>query len=207
MDTVPPAHQEARQFSHALPATHTERQMAGQSAKHHHTGEVWHLWHRSRNQFRWCGHVYRMSDTRIPKQLLYGQLPDAKRHAGGQRKRYKDQLRVFFKWCNLDHMKWETLAEDRSAWREECYNAVNGFEEQRVDAAATRVDGPVHHESACSVTNELTKPSLRFVASTTHSIHEVENECTSHIHLYTVFECSTEPPFTAMIQTNCFPNC
>ena len=91
-----------------------------------------------RNQLRWCGHVHRMSNTRIPKQLLYGQLPGAKRHAGGQRKRYKDQLRVNFKSCNIDHTKWETLAEDRSTWREECYNAINGFEEQRIITAKAR---------------------------------------------------------------------
>jgi len=91
-----------------------------------------------RHQFRWCGHVYRMPDTRIPKQLLYSQLPGTKRRAGGQHKRYKDQLRVNFKSCNLDHTKWETLAEDRSAWREECHNAVNGFEEQSIDAAKVR---------------------------------------------------------------------
>jgi len=90
MDTVPPAYQETRQFPHALPAPHTQRQMARQNAKHH------------------------------------------------QRKRYKDQLRVNFKSCNLDHTKWETLAEDRSAWREECHNAVNGSEEQRIDAAKVR---------------------------------------------------------------------
>jgi len=91
-----------------------------------------------RNHVRWCGHVYRMPDTRIPKQLLYGQLPGAKHHAGGQRKRYKDQLHVNFKSCNLDYTKWETLAKDRSAWRKECYNAVNRFEENRIDAAKAR---------------------------------------------------------------------
>jgi len=51
---------------------------------------------------------------------------------------YKDQLHVNFKTCNLDHTKLKTLAEDRSAWREECYNAVSGFEEQCVDAAKAR---------------------------------------------------------------------
>ena len=57
-----------------------------------------------------------MSDTGILKRLLYGQLPDAKRHAGEQSKRYKDQLRTNFESCN--HTKWQTLAIDRSIWRE-----------------------------------------------------------------------------------------
>ena len=140
MDTVPPAYQETRQFPHALPALHTQRQMAGQSAKHHHAGEVWHLSHRSH-------------PTPTPVSIVRSCLPHARqeyrnscytancqvnRHAGGQHKRYKDQLHVNFKSCNLDHMKWETLAEDRSAWREECHNAVNAFEEQRINAAKVR---------------------------------------------------------------------
>jgi len=132
-------------------------------------------------------------DTRTPKQLLYGQLPDAKHHAGGQRKRNKDQLHVNFKSCNLDHTMWQTLAEDRCAWKEECNDAVNRFEEpQCIDAAkvhhagrkdhchsacltfiihtpATHVDGPVHL-AARSVTNE-TIAEIRRVNDSFHPWH------------------------------------
>ena len=89
-------------------------------------------------QFRWCGHVTCMSDERIPKRLLYDQLPDAKHHPGSQRKRYKDQLRVSLKVCVIDRRKWKELATDRSDWRELCYNAVNQFEERRIDCAKNR---------------------------------------------------------------------
>ena len=47
-----------------------------------------------------------MSDERIPKRLLYGQLLNAKRHPGGQRKWYKDQLRVNLKPAILTIQNW-----------------------------------------------------------------------------------------------------
>jgi transcription termination factor 2 len=42
-------------------------------------------------QLRWAGHVRRMDDTRIPKQLLYGELENGSRSRGGQKKGYKLQ--------------------------------------------------------------------------------------------------------------------
>ena len=50
-------------------------------------------------QLRWAGHVWRMGDERIPKQLLYGELWGSGRHRGGQRKRFKDTLKHNMKQC------------------------------------------------------------------------------------------------------------
>ena len=91
-----------------------------------------------RTQFRWSGHVSRVSDERISKRMLYGQLPNARRHPGSQRKRYKDQLRVYLKTCNIDYTKLESLTAGRSQWRRLCYSAVEQFEQQRIDTAKTR---------------------------------------------------------------------
>jgi len=35
-----------------------------------------------------------MNEERLPKRLLYGELLEGKRSVGGQRKRYKDTLKV-----------------------------------------------------------------------------------------------------------------
>ncbi|KAL1263554.1 hypothetical protein QQF64_006293 [Cirrhinus molitorella] len=68
-------------------------------------------------QTRWAGHVVRMPEHRIPKQLLYGELSQGKRSCGGQKKRYKDTLKASLKSMDIDPTFWEILAQDRSTWR------------------------------------------------------------------------------------------
>ena len=58
-----------------------------------------------------------MSDSRIRKQLLYGELHQGKRTAGGQKKRFKDCLKVSLKNLGINTDTWEKLAVERPAWR------------------------------------------------------------------------------------------
>ena len=68
-------------------------------------------------QLRWSGHVTRMDDSRLPKQLFQAELSTGKRHKDGQRKRYKDVLKLTLKACNIPVDEWQALAQDRPAWR------------------------------------------------------------------------------------------
>ena len=61
-------------------------------------------------QLRWTGHVNRMPDERLPKKILYGELQVGKRSLGGQKKRYKDNLKASLKDFNIPTESWEQIA-------------------------------------------------------------------------------------------------
>ena len=89
-------------------------------------------------QFRWAGHVVRMSDTRTPKQLFYGQLGEGARHQGGPKLRFKDSLKANLKKCSINPSSFETLAKDRALWRNRCHKCIQSFEESRLKAARAK---------------------------------------------------------------------
>ena len=94
--------------------------------------------HIVRSQLSWAGHVRRMPETRVPKQLLYAELSSGKRKTGGQWKRYKDQLKVNLKKCEMD-LQWETTADDRAYWRRASRMGVaNHLERRRITTEAEK---------------------------------------------------------------------
>ncbi len=84
-----------------------------------------------KSQLRWTGHVIRMSDDRLPKILLYGQLAKNKRPVGRPRLRYKDKLKDNLASLKLPLATWEKLALQRDEWRAACHQHVSSFEDQR----------------------------------------------------------------------------
>ena len=61
-------------------------------------------------QFRWFGHILRMDDIRIPKQIFFGQLSTGTRSIGRPPLRYKDTLIENLKSCKMGLGTWKALA-------------------------------------------------------------------------------------------------
>ena len=80
-----------------------------------------------KNQLRWIGHVVRMPDSRLPKQIFCCQLKVRKRSRRGQKKRYKGLLKANLKKCNIRVSTWETEAKDRPTCMETDHRRKNFY--------------------------------------------------------------------------------
>ncbi|KAL1268509.1 hypothetical protein QQF64_033872, partial [Cirrhinus molitorella] len=66
----------------------------------------------------WLGHVRRMEDGRIPKDILYRELSAGKRTIGRPNLRFKDVMKRDMKALDINTQSWEDLAADRPKWRD-----------------------------------------------------------------------------------------
>ena len=102
-----------------------------------------------RHRLRWTGHLIRMKDNRIPKQMLYGELVNGKRPQQKPRLRFKDCVKASLKDCVINDTYWESSACHRSRWRRQIRDGVDSFERVRISheelkrAARKRATGMV----------------------------------------------------------------
>ncbi|XP_033095316.1 uncharacterized protein LOC117099902 [Anneissia japonica] len=84
-----------------------------------------------KKRLRWIGHVRRMPNDRIPKDILYGELAQGKRERGRPKHRYKDLLKRDrpIKAVNIPEYSWEKIAENRCAWRNAVYTGLQNYVE------------------------------------------------------------------------------
>ena len=71
----------------------------------------------SQRRLRWLGHVHRMANGRIPRDMLYGELVTGTRTVGRPYLRYRDTCKRDMKVAGIDTMTWEAAAGDRGHWR------------------------------------------------------------------------------------------
>ena len=84
-----------------------------------------------RAQARWAGHITRMDENRIPKQLLYGELADGHRSRGRPKLRFKDCLKSTLKTLEIPSDTWEERALDRPGWRSKLHKGSLSAENHR----------------------------------------------------------------------------
>ncbi|XP_076465981.1 uncharacterized protein LOC143297468 [Babylonia areolata] len=90
------------------------------------------------SQLRWAGHVACMPDHRLPKRLFYGELQQGKRSHGGQKKRFRDTLKISLKAFYINPDSWEKSAVDRDKWRAAVHKGAKLCEANRTAAAVQK---------------------------------------------------------------------
>ena len=85
----------------------------------------------SQRRLRWLGHVSRMDDNRIPKDILYGELATGTRPTGRPALRLRDVLKRDLKAGGFDPSELELAASDRSGWRATTRTVIKEAERRR----------------------------------------------------------------------------
>ncbi len=76
-----------------------------------------------KHRLRWLGYLVRMGDTRLPKQLLFGELTKV-RPGHGTKRRWRDLAVADVRAVNLEG-KWCEVAQDKGRWWKECDESAN----------------------------------------------------------------------------------
>lgn len=84
-----------------------------------------------RHRLRWSGHVARMPETRLPRQILFSELATGGRPRGRPVLRYKDQLKATLRSTTIEPETWEAVSSDRSIWRNTIRAGTERFETMR----------------------------------------------------------------------------
>ncbi len=86
----------------------------------------------TKQQLQRIGHVTRMNNRTLQKQVLYGQLLNAKRRTNGQKLRYKDMLGHQLQNVGINQYNWESLASDRLVWQKKVSSGIKKCEYERI---------------------------------------------------------------------------
>src|SRR6201996_3765554 len=89
-------------------------------------------------RLRWLGHVIRMDDGRIPKDLLYGELSQGTRPTGRPYLRYKDICKRDLRALDIDTTAWEEVALDRPLWRQKVQKGLSCYEKSLKEQAEVK---------------------------------------------------------------------
>ena len=110
-------------------------------------------------RLRWLGHVCRMEDGRIPKDLLFSQLATGTRPRGRPQLRYKDLCKRDILSCGLNPAELQSQAADRASWRQRVSSGVKAASDARARKKKER-------KTACKQRVATAAPSVTFECKT-----------------------------------------
>ncbi|KAJ8036282.1 hypothetical protein HOLleu_20211 [Holothuria leucospilota] len=90
----------------------------------------------SERRLRWLGQVYLMGKSRIPKDLLYGQLEHGSRSRGRPHLRFREFFKRDLHTAYIDINSWGDWASERSTWR---FAVKSGLQRAEADRLEKRV--------------------------------------------------------------------
>lgn len=130
----------------------------------------------SLRRLRWLGHVCRMDDGRIPKDILYGELATGTRPTGRPALRYKDVCKRDLKSCNINPADLKTAISDRNSWSANVITGIKQAEEKR----------GIQHEERKSCKQQRTQPTTAppIVTTMAHTCSKCGRSCSSRIGLF-----------------------
>ena len=127
----------------------------------------------SQRRLRWLGHVYRMEDGRLPKDILYGELATGTCSTGRPTLRFKDTCKRDLQACSIDPGNLEAVTSDRTSWRSTVKAGIQLAEDSR---EAQRKEKSTRRHQRLQSAPEI--PQINFTCS------KCQRRCLSRIGLF-----------------------
>lgn len=89
-------------------------------------------------RLRWLGHVRRMDEGCIPKDVLYSELTSGSRSHGRPQLRYKDVSKWDMTAIDIDTASWEDVASDHKSCRSKLKYHLTARKDKLFSAAAEK---------------------------------------------------------------------
>ena len=114
-----------------------------------------------KSYLQWDGHIVRMADGILPRQLFYGEMWERKISALKLKKRFTDTIKYYLKQSGLPVDQWEKMASDRSKWWKLIHESIESFDSSRMQYSTYKrlirkgEQGPQSHHANYDICGKL----------------------------------------------------